>query len=186
MLTVEPGKLRPVEVVEFGDLREVRGGVSHAVRLPAHVAYRQANSAREYLVKAGVKVPIDIAVETYEQGRDPHLGPGSGIVLWAVSSKGLVKGADALGERGGKPAEAVGEEAARNLLENLESGMALDEHMGDMVIPYMALAGGGVVGVSKITLHALTNIYIVEKVLGVRFEVNGREGGPGIIKVLHS
>lgn len=98
----------------------------------------------------------------------------------------MIKGADALGERGGKPAEVVGEEAARNLLENLRSGMALDEHMGDMVIPYMALAGGGVVGVSKITLHALTNIYIVERVLGVRFEVSGKEGEPGIIKVLHS
>lgn len=185
VLTVEPSGLRPVEVVEFGDLREVRGGISHAVRLPAHVAHRQANSAREYLVKAGVKVPIDIAVETYEQGKDPHLGPGSGVVLWAVSSRGLVKGADALGERG-KPAEVVGEEAAKELLENLRSGMALDEHMGDMVIPYMALAGGGVVGVSKITLHALTNIYIVEKVLGVRFEVSGREDEPGIIRVSHA
>lgn len=34
VLTVEPSKLRPVEVIEFGDLREVRG-ISHAVRLPA-------------------------------------------------------------------------------------------------------------------------------------------------------
>lgn len=50
-------------------MREVRG-ISHAVRLPAHVAHRQANSAREYLVKAGIKVPVDIAVEAYEQGRD--------------------------------------------------------------------------------------------------------------------
>ncbi|BDR91040.1 RNA 3'-terminal phosphate cyclase [Vulcanisaeta souniana] len=184
ILTVEPGGLRPVEVIEFGELREVRG-ISHAVRLPAHVAHRQANSAREYLVKAGVKVPIDIAVETYEQGKDPHLGPGSGIVLWAVSSKGLIKGADALGERG-KPAEAVGEEAAKGLLGNLRSGMALDEYMGDMVIPYMALAGNSVVGISRITLHALTNIYIVEKILGVKFEVSGKEGKPGLIRVFHA
>ncbi len=184
ILTVEPSRLKPVEVVEFGDLREVRG-VSHAVRLPAHVAHRQANSAREYLVKAGVKVPIDITVETYEQGRDPHLGPGSGVVLWAVSSKGLIKGADALGERG-KPAEVVGEEAAKVLLENLRSGMALDEYMGDMVVPYMALAGGGMVGVSRITLHALTNIYIVERMLGVKFEVSGKEGAPGLIRVFRT
>ena len=182
VLSVEPSKLRPVEVIEFGDLKEVRG-ISHAVRLPAHVAHRQANSAREALIKAGVKVPIDITVETYEQGKDPHIGPGSGIVLWAVSSRGLVKGGDALGERG-KPAEVVGEEAARKLLDNLRSGMALDEHMGDMVIPYMALAGSGVVGVSRITLHTLTNIYIVERILGVKFEVSGREGEPGVIKVL--
>ncbi|MGC9153903.1 MAG: RNA 3'-terminal phosphate cyclase, partial [Vulcanisaeta sp.] len=178
VLTVEPGGLRSVEVVEFGSLIEVRG-ISHAVRLPSHVAHRQANSARDYLIKSGINVPIDISVETYEQGRDPHLGPGSGIVLWARSDRGLIKGADALGERG-KPAEVVGEEAAAKLIENLRSNMALDEHMGDMVIPYMALASGSsAVGVSKITLHTLTNIYIVERILDVKFEVSGREGEPG-------
>jgi RNA 3'-terminal phosphate cyclase len=57
--------------------------------------------------------------------------------------------------------------------------------MGDMVIPYMALAEGkSIVGVSKITLHTLTNIYVIEQILGVRFSVDGTEGGPGVIKVV--
>ncbi|WP_069806684.1 RNA 3'-terminal phosphate cyclase [Vulcanisaeta thermophila] len=181
-LTVRPNpELRPVNAVEFGDLVEVRG-LSHAVRLPRHVAERQAKSAREHLIKGGVKAPINIELEYYEQGNDPHLGPGSGIVLWAVSSRNLVKGGDALGERG-KPAEAVGEEAAKKLLENLSVNMALDDHMGDMVIPYMALARGrSTIGVSRITLHTLTNIYIVERILGVKFNVKGEEGKPGIIE----
>jgi RNA 3'-phosphate cyclase len=183
VLTVRPSELRAVNAVEFGNLMEIRG-LSHAVRLPAHVARRQADSARDTLIKAGISVPIEISLETYEQGRDPHFGPGSGIVLWARSDRGYVKGADALGERG-KPAEVVGEEAANRLLENLRSNMALDEHMGDMVIPYMVLARGkSAVGVSRITLHTLTNIYVVERMMDVKFVVDGAEGKPGIIRVV--
>jgi RNA 3'-terminal phosphate cyclase (ATP) len=183
VLTVRPSELRAVNAVEFGNLVEIRG-LSHAVRLPAHVARRQADSARDTLIKAGISVPIEISLETYEQGRDPHFGPGSGIVLWARSDRGYVKGADALGERG-KPAEVVGEEAANRLLENLRSNMALDEHMGDMVIPYMVLARGkSAVGVSRITLHTLTNIYVVERMMDVKFVVDGAEGKPGIIRVV--
>jgi RNA 3'-phosphate cyclase len=183
VLTVRPSELRAVNAVEFGNLVEIRG-LSHAVRLPAHVARRQADSARDTLIKVGISVPIEISLETYEQGRDPHFGPGSGIVLWARSDRGYVKGADALGERG-KPAEVVGEEAANRLLENLRSNMALDEHMGDMVIPYMVLARGkSAVGVSRITLHTLTNIYVVERMMDVKFVVDGAEGKPGIIRVV--
>jgi RNA 3'-terminal phosphate cyclase (ATP) len=182
VLTVRPSELRAVNAVEFGNLVEIRG-LSHAVRLPAHVARRQADSARDTLIKVGISVPIEISLETYEQGRDPHFGPGSGIVLWARSDRGYVKGADALGERG-KPAEVVGEEAANRLLENLRSNMALDEHMGDMVIPYMVLARGkSAVGVSRITLHTLTNIYVVERMMDVKFVVDGAEGKPGIIRI---
>jgi RNA 3'-terminal phosphate cyclase (ATP) len=183
VLTVRPSELRAINAVEFGNLVEIRG-LSHAVRLPAHVARRQADSARNTLIKAGINAPIEISLETYEQGKDPHLGPGSGIVLWARSDKGYIKGADALGEKG-KPAEVVGGEAANKLLENLRSNMALDEHMGDMVIPYMALARGkSTVGVSRITLHTLTNIYVVERLMDVKFVVDGAEGGPGVIKVV--
>jgi len=183
VLTVRPSELRAVNAVEFGNLVEIRG-LSHAVRLPAHVARRQADSARDTLIKAGISVPIEISLETYEQGRDPHFGPGSGIVLWARSDRGYVKGADALGGRS-KPAEVVGEEAANRLLENLRSNMALDEHMGDMVIPYMVLARGkSAVGVSRITLHTLTNIYVVERMMDVKFVVDGAEGKPGIIRVV--
>jgi RNA 3'-terminal phosphate cyclase (ATP) len=93
VLTVRPSELRAVDAVEFGNPVEIRG-LSHAVRLPAHVARRQADSARNTLIKAGIKAPIEIPLETYEQGKDPHLGPGSGIALWARSDKGYVKGSN--------------------------------------------------------------------------------------------
>lgn len=178
-----PGMLRPVDKVERGALRRIVG-VSHAVRLPRHVAERQARSAEEVLRAANLGVPIDIDLEYYEKGRDPHLGPGSGVVLTALAERSVL-GADALGARG-KPAEEVGREAAEKLLEELRSGAALDRHAGDMLIPLAALARGrSCLRASSLTMHALTMIKLVELVLGARVELleGGEKGRPYTVSV---
>ena len=87
-----------------------------------------------------------------------------------------------MGERG-KPAERVGEEAALRLVGELEPKSFVDSHMGDMVIPYMALAQGvSEVTVSRITQHCLTNLGIAEQVVGVKFDVEGELGKPGLLR----
>jgi len=174
-------RLKPINRVRRCDVVEIQG-ISHAVKLPSHVAQRQAKAAEDYLKSKGYhKVNID--VETYELGKDPHLGPGSGIVLWAICSNGCILGSDALGAKG-KPAEVVGREAAEGIVRELESGMCFDSHMADMLIPYIALAEGlSLIGVSNLTLHALTNIEITERILGVKFEIDGKEGSPSKIGV---
>ncbi|AEA13318.1 RNA 3'-terminal-phosphate cyclase [Thermoproteus uzoniensis 768-20] len=174
-LSVEPvERLAPVSWRERGDIRRV-AGISHAVNLPRHVAERQAKAAEEAL--RGLGVPVEIAVEHRQDG----LGPGSGVVLWAETDRGLVLGADALGERG-KPAEAVGREAAEKLLREISSGAALDAHMGDMIMLYMALAEGpSEASVSEITSHSRTNAYIIERFLPVKFSL--KDGRPAIISV---
>ena len=173
--------LKAVNRVRRGEVTEIQG-VSHAVRLPSHVARRQAEAAKRYLSERGYgRVEIDL--EFYEADKDPHLGPGSGIVLWALSDNGCILGADALGARG-KPAEEVGREAAEKMVNELKTGMAFDRHMADMLIPYLALAeGSSIVGVSSLTLHALTNISLTELILGVKFKVEGGKDSPSIVRV---
>lgn len=168
-LSVTPAdELAAVRWLERGRPLRV-AGVSHAVNLPRHVAERQAKAAEEAL--RGLGVPIGIEVEHREDG----LGPGSGIVLWAETDKGMRIGADALGERG-KPAEAVGREAAEKLSAELAAGAALDSHMGDMIVLYMALARGrSEVTASRLTSHLETNMFIVEQFLSVKFSYSGRE-----------
>ena len=174
-------KLTPVVLTEFGEVERVRG-LSHCVRLPRHVAERQANTAVKVLEEAGYG-DVSVEREWYGPGEDPHLGPGSGVVLYAETTSGAVLGADALGERG-KPAEVVGREAAEKLLKELISGMPVDRHMGDMLIPYMAVADGvSTVGVSEVTMHLLTNVEITELITGVKFAVDGALGEPGEIFV---
>lgn len=184
-----PGRLKPVELTDRGDIRAIEG-ISHCVKLPKHVAERQARAAtqtiREGLRRLGISnVPINIELEWYERGKDPHLGPGSGVVVWALCENSVL-GGDSLGAKG-KPAEIVGREAAQNLVEDLMTGKALDRHASDMLIPFAALAdGASVLGGAKLTLHAYTNIEVVKKLVpeaSIEFVEGGKLEKPFMIQI---
>ena len=135
-------------------------GVSHAVRLPRHVAERQAKSAAA-IIRSRLGVEPRIRIEVPPPGRDPHLGPGSGIVVWAVYENSIL-GGDALGEKG-KPAERVGREAAEKLVEDVETGAAVDRYASDMLPVYMALAGGrSAYRGARLTSHAATVFWLLK------------------------
>ncbi|RLG54971.1 MAG: RNA 3'-phosphate cyclase [Thermoproteota archaeon] len=171
--------LAPILRLERGEITRV-SGVAHAVRLPKHVVERIASSAEDALRRHGIE-GVEIKRD-YRPNRG-HLGPGAGIVLWAIDDLGNVLGADALGKRG-KPSEQVGREAAEKLIKEIQSGCPVDRHLGDMLIPYMAMASGrSEIRVSCLTLHTLSNIAVAEKILGVSFSVSGREGAPATIAV---
>ncbi len=173
-----PRGFQPLDLPERGSILEVRGR-SHAVRLPRHVAERQARAAWS-LIRERLGLVPSIEVEWYEPDRDPHLGPGSGVALWALTEKSVL-GADALGERG-KRAEVVGREAAEKLVEDLETGAALDRYAGDMVPVYMALAPGvsRYTG-ARLTMHALTVLELLKLIVEeaeIRIVRGGELGRP--------
>jgi RNA 3'-terminal phosphate cyclase (ATP) len=176
-----PRILQAIRLTERGEMSGV-GGISHCVKLPSHVAQRQATAAMEKLTRAGYS-DVNIAIETYPPGQDPHIAPGCGITLFMKSSTGSIIGADSIGERG-KPAERVGEEAAEKLLEEIESKAPVDRHLGDILIPYMSVAEGfSEISVSEITMHTLTNIKVGEMIAGAKFEVQGELDKAGRIRV---
>lgn len=181
-IIIKPVKqLKSLVLTERGEIKEVYG-LSHCVKLPKHVAERQAKSAEEKLKSEGFK-NVKIDLEWYQPDKDFHLGPGSGITLCARTNSGAVLGADSIGEKG-KLAEQVGREAAETLIEEINSQAALDKHMGDIIIPYLAVANGfSKVTVSKITLHTLTNLKVTELIAGVKFNIQGELGYPGEISV---
>ncbi len=168
------GKLDSIELIDRGKALEIVG-VSHAVKLPRHVAERQANAAKKVLEQLGIPIRIDI--EWYPPHKDPHLGPGSGIVV-AAKCENSILGGDALGAKG-KPAEKVGEEAATKLLQELRTGAALDKHMGDMIVAPAALACGTTrFKASEMTMHAYTVIELVKLIVGTQATVRGELGQP--------
>jgi RNA 3'-terminal phosphate cyclase (ATP) len=179
---IEP--VSSLTAIKLTERRESLGvvGVSHCVKLPSHVAERQASAAKEKLQTAGHR-DVNITLETYPPDEDPHIAPGSGITLTMKSSNGSVIGGDSIGERG-KPAERVGEEAAIKLLKEIESQAPVDRHLGDILIPYMSVADGqSDIMVSQITMHTLTNIKVAEMIAGVKFNVQGKLNMPGRISV---
>ncbi|MEM4502323.1 MAG: RNA 3'-terminal phosphate cyclase [Ignisphaera sp.] len=163
------GSLKPIDLIERGRIINI-GGKSHCVRLPSHVAERQAKAAEEFLINKGIDVPIRIELEYYEPNKDHHLGPGSGIVLYALFEKSIM-GGDSLGAKG-KHAEVVGREAAEKLYEEIKSGAAVDRYAGDMILPLAVLARGTTrYTVSKLTSHILTAIDVIKIILNINVSV---------------
>jgi len=174
-------ELHSLNLIDFGELKAV-GGISHCVRLPAHVAERQASSAKE-VIRKKLGFEASIVTESYSKNEDHHLGPGSGIVLWAEDKNGTRIGADRLGERGER-AEIVGEKAAEHLVHEVSRGRAIDSHLADMIVPYLAVAKGeSRIGISEVTSHLITNLWTIEQMLGSPMKLEGTIGELGLLKI---
>lgn len=140
--------------------------------LPTHVASRQADAAREALARAGLTVEVEARTLEVKPSR------GSAVVVVGQGDAGLPFAASALGERG-KPAEAVGAEAARAFLDEVRAGASCDSHLGDQLLFPAALAAAGRLGparvtrftAAKVTAHLTTHARVLEAFLPVAVEV---------------
>lgn len=159
--------LEAIEITEKAGLESINGiSVASDTLEKARVAERQAMSARKELFSAFPDAEINLKA-LYRNS----LCIGSGITLWADYGNTVISG-DALGEKG-KHSEAVGKEAALNLIK--ESQAAVDSFTADQLIPYMGITGKGEILTSKITPHVIANIKITEMFLPVKFEIEGKK-----------
>ncbi|HTX43891.1 MAG TPA: RNA 3'-terminal phosphate cyclase [Methanocella sp.] len=158
VVRTSPAMLHGVNLTEpAGD--RIRG-ISSTSKLPSHVAWRQAKAANDYLRSRGYgdgDVRLDVRNDA---------STGSGITLFRGHT-----GGSALGERG-KPAERVGQEAAAHLVEELKAGAAVDAHLADQLIIFMALADGpSSITVRHVTGHTSAGMLVARQMLGRDFEV---------------
>ncbi|MBI5061152.1 MAG: RNA 3'-terminal phosphate cyclase [Candidatus Aenigmarchaeota archaeon] len=165
---INPCKLKPLQLTEQGKLISING-ISHASQhlKNASVAERQADAADKILYDKYSLVP------NIEQQYVDSECMGSAIDLFACMENSVM-GSEGLGERG-KTAEKVGTEAALQLIEQIGSHAPLDKHMSDQILPYIALAaehGTSKIKVAGVTQHCLTNIWLIEKFLPVKFSVD--------------
>ena len=167
-----------INLTEQHHLIQIKG-ISHASfdLQKANVTERQAKAAKFTLTNR-YNCPVNI-----ETSYSETLSTGSGITLWAIFSKDkdeidfnnpIRLGSDSLGERG-KKAETVGQEAANNLIKEIETKAPVDHYLADQILPFMALTGKSKIKTSEITNHCKTNIYVIEQFLGKTFEVDEKE-----------
>jgi RNA 3'-terminal phosphate cyclase (ATP) len=175
-LTVEPCSfLESLRLESFGKLKAVKGVSVCTFLAERKVAERQAKAANDYLRKEGYIADIKIVND-----RSNPLQKGSSLVLWAETDKGAILGADAIGELK-KTSETVGKEAAEKLHTEISAKATVDVHLADMLIPYVALAKGKSAYLTRtISDHLETNIWLTEKLLGVKFKI---EEIAGIYKI---
>ncbi len=168
-------ELLPVILVERGMLKRV-SGASAVSNLPRDIAVRQRNQAISALSSRGIDGNIEIVSAP---------SPGKGALLFLFAEfENCAAGFDALGAIG-KRAETVADEACRGLFEYLDNPGALDPHLADQLVPYLALAQGpSEFTTSLITQHLLTNIKVVQQFVEVAIQVQGNEGEAGRVKIL--
>jgi len=69
----------------------------------------------------------------------------------------------------------VGEKAAGKLVVEVEGGGTVDVHLGDLLVPYVALAGEGSTYLTRLMSdHLESNVWLVEEILGVKMGVSKR------------
>ncbi|UCD70900.1 MAG: RNA 3'-phosphate cyclase [Syntrophobacterales bacterium] len=173
---VPVGEVQSIDLSTRGRPRRIFG-ISGISNLPAHIALRQKERARQR-IKERLRLVPDIQI------MDNAPSPGQGTVLFLVlESEGGLSGFTALGRRG-KRAEEVADEAVQQLIGHINSEGCIDPHLSDQVIPFAALAKGkSVFTTSRITRHLLTNIWVVKQFLDVWVEVEGGEGEAGRVEI---
>lgn len=75
-------------------------------------------------------------------------------------------------------------EGGGQVLRHHESGMPVDPHLADQLVPYLALAeGASVFATSRITSHLETNLLIAGCFIDLTTKVSGTRDGPGTVRI---
>lgn len=151
---------------EVTKISRVRG-IAHVSNLPEDIPKRMKHAALRRL--HGIP---DIKIEERVYRGDEAIGQGGAVVLAAEDD--TILGSTSLAERG-KSSERVGEEAAANLRDEIDSGASLDVHAADQLIPYLAQSRApSQFIVREVTRHLRTMMMILPQFLPIRIHAEPR------------
>lgn len=167
-------KLKAINLNERGKLKRI-SGISLVSRLPLSIAERERDQAQKRLKDLGPWA-LDIEIKSV-----PSLGTGNYFCLVAEFENSIA-GFSSLGKIG-KKAEKVADEAVDEFIKYYKSEACIEKHLGDQLIPYMALAKGKSSFTSEISNHILTNSWVMEQFLPVKFKIKGSLGEVGEVVV---
>lgn len=159
--------LQPISLTERGSFRRICV-LSALSNLKRSIATRQASQAVNRLLAMGFRQSdIDVSIREL-----PSPSEGT-IVFIAAEFENCIAGFSALGEIG-KPAERVADEAVDAFAAYWQTDAPVDRNLADQLALFMALAKGrSVIRTSELSQHTITNIWVIERFLPVRFEVQG-------------
>ncbi len=146
--------------------------LSAVSNLPLTIGERQKAQALKRIEYLGIHPDISI---------EDAPSPGQGTLLFlAAQFEGGIGGFTSLGKRG-KRAEEVADDACSQFIKFLDSKGVIDIHLADQLVPYMAFARGRSTFITEgITAHLLTNIWVVEQFLPLKFDIEKETGKVGV------
>ena len=160
--TIQPWRRdsdRAIDLCEPPDKPQVRARI-YTARLPADIAHRQ----QQLLCQSGLR----IAGMEHVDAKDSD-GPGNCAML-RVCSGGATTVFTAFGQKG-KPSRKVVGEVASETRNYLSSNAAIDRHLADQLLIYMAIAKTGSFSTNDLSTHLTTNVETIKKFLPVRFDI---------------
>ena len=173
--------INSLDLMERGEVSSITG-CSGAGGLPVSIASRQQGAALARLSASAGELAKKIAIDTVNV---PTFGQGTFVYLECRTGRSLA-GFSSLGARG-KRAEDVGEEAADELIHYYRSAAALDRHLADQIVLYLALsAHESAFTTEAVTNHLMTNLWAIRLFHSYRYSVEGQVGEKGTVRIMPS
>ena len=152
-ITIQPvSHLSPLTILQRGSLKETRVEVllSH---LPDHIAKRELAVIAEslQLPESSLNVQVDTSA----------VGPGNCVSV-IIKAEEITEVFTALGKRG-LPAEQVASQVVQDVREYLDSEIPVGHYLADQLLLPLALAGSGAFITGPPSLHATTNMSVIEQ-----------------------
>jgi RNA 3'-terminal phosphate cyclase (ATP) len=169
-LTVKPvvGTLSPLTMLQRGSPLRYWGLALSSHLQQRQVSQRMADACREVLKRQGLHADMRLLND------DTAPQAGAALALFAEGPDALL-GADQAGALR-RRAESIGRFVAHALLNDLDTGAAVDRHLADQMIIFAALAAGtSAFCIPQATDHVHTNIWLVETILGARARLQGQQ-----------
>jgi len=142
-------------------------GIIHSANLPDHIGTRMKHAAIKTAMKHNLRSTIQIESA-------PSSSSGTGITVWSVGEQTIL-GSTILGEKG-ISAEAVGERAVDQLIQEMKSGATIDRYAIDQLLPYFVIAPkGSACLVSDLSNHMKTNMWLIKHFFNIDFEVTPQQ-----------
>lgn len=160
------GGLKPLRMTEQGTIKGIRG-ISLASHLEIErVSERMADQCKRLLEKRGYQTDIEVLND------QTALQKGAALLLWAETETGCLLGSDQAGKPG-RRSEKIAHSVVASLFEDLDTKATTDRHLADQLILFAALAGGtSEYVIPRMTEHIESNLWLVEKILGVKSELS--------------
>ncbi len=167
VLTIQPNeKLTSFHAAEPQDFHEIFGLI-HLANLPDHIGTRMKHAAIKIATKHNLRSTIKINAA-------PSSSSGTGITLWSPTETTIL-GSTVLGEKQ-LSAEAVGENAAMQLIQEITSGATVDSYAIDQLLPYFVVAPkGSTCLIRELSNHTKTNMWLVKQFFDIDFEVTQQQ-----------
>lgn len=158
-------KLSPLRQLEQGMVERIEG-----IALSSHLKERKVSERMAESCKRALGAWKDkVYIECIYDNSAPQAG--AALFIKAVTSTGCIIAADKSGAPG-RSSEKIGEDVARQFLQDLHTGATVDRYLADQLIIFCALAEGESEYVFPyLTEHMHSNIWLVKEILGVEVKI---------------